>query len=65
MGRNTWSKPSERAEAVRRYSEGTMIKQLAYELGRPEYTISKWIRKAGAKRGHKFRNYDVRRKAAP
>ena len=45
----------QRAECVRLYSEGAMLKHLVELFGRPRPTLNRWIREAGAKRGHKFR----------
>lgn len=45
----------ERAECVRLYSEGALLKHLTERFGRPRPTIGRWIREADAKRGHRFR----------
>jgi hypothetical protein len=45
----------ERQECVRLYSEGALLKHLEEVFGRPRPTLGRWIREAGAKRGHKFR----------
>lgn len=46
---------SVRAECVRLYSEGALLKHLVEMFERPRPTISRWIRQANAKRGHRFR----------
>lgn len=46
-----------RAECVRLYSEGALLKHLVELFGRPRPTINRWVREAGAKRGHKFRGW--------
>jgi hypothetical protein len=48
---------TERAECVRLYAEGALLKHLVELFSRPRPTISRWIREAGAKRGHKFRGH--------
>jgi len=46
----------QRAECVGLYAGGTLLKHLEEQFKRPRQTIGRWIRQAGAKRGHKFRN---------
>lgn len=47
--------PAERAQCVSLYSEGVLLKHLEELYQRPRPVISRWIKQAGAKRGHKFR----------
>jgi hypothetical protein len=47
--------PIERAECVRLYSQGVLLKHLVELFNRPRPTLNRWIREADAKRGHKFR----------
>lgn len=37
------------------YAGGALLKHLEVVFGRPRPTIQRWIRRAGKKRGHKFR----------
>jgi len=47
--------PAERAQCVSLYSEGVLLKHLEEMFGRQRPVINRWIKQAGAKRGHKFR----------
>jgi transposase len=47
------AKPRERQFAIALYRGGVLLKQLVHITGRPMQTISRWIRQAGAKRGHR------------
>lgn len=47
--------PSERQECISLYSEGVLLKHLVERYGRHRVVISRWIKQADAKRGHKFR----------
>jgi len=49
--------PSERQQCVSLYSEGVLLKHLVEHFGRHRVVISRWIKRAGAKRGHKFRGH--------
>jgi transposase len=49
-----YAKPRERQFTIALYRDGTLLKQLAHLTGRPQQTISRWIRQAGAKRGHQI-----------
>lgn len=46
---------AEREECVRLYCQGAMLKHLEELYGRHRAVINRWIKRAGAKRGHKFR----------
>jgi hypothetical protein len=50
---------AERAECVRRYSMGTALKVLEQDFGCTASTISRWVRKAGTKRGHLNRRQET------
>lgn len=52
-------KPRTREYCVSLYSEGALLKQLVWMSGRSQQTVARWIRQAGAKRGHKFRTLAV------
>lgn len=54
-------KPRTREFCVALYSQGALRKQLVWLSGRTEQTIARWIRQAGAKRGHRFRTAAVTR----
>lgn len=54
---------TQRAECVRLYSEGALLKHLVELYGRHRIVISRWINQAGAKRGHKFRGRWIAREA--
>ena len=47
----------ERQQCVSLYSQGTLLKHLEEIFGRHRVVINRWIAKAGAKRGHKFRGH--------
>lgn len=49
------STPDERERCVSLYAGGALLKHLEVVFGRPRPTIQRWIRRAGKKRGHKFR----------
>ena len=46
---------AEREQCVSLYSEGVLLKHLVEAFGRHRVVISRWVKQAEAKRGHKFR----------